>query len=760
MIAARRRRAVRGEGGYTLLIVLVACGMFGLIVASLLAMVGTDALVGSAYANSDAGKRAVDGGLQVGIGTVKSVGSSTLATSPDPCAGFTPNLQVPIENRPIDVTCADATEAAPKSIPSAGDGSTVLTLLREWDIAAVTPAPISDGDVPTLGQRVQGLVSFFGGTTADNPGLIHIADQPLKIYGGVNVRQWALASTLRSSGAGIAVTGSYKEGDSQAAACGTAEPFFDLFVPQRTGVVTATGTRTCNAGRDNVVPAAGPNYPVPAATTTPGTVPACVPGGTVTFAPGVYNPAQILQMNLMFSGGNCDGVTFWFEPGDYAFNAAPDSTIGALYFNDSTSNFVFGAPKGWTSATRAPDAVFPEACDRAAQGVAIVLGATTSVVHNKGAVSMCGRTDGTTPVPVLSQKPVASLPEVKWATEPTTATAGFGFVAGSANATNAGRVAASIAGEVPPSYPTDGKPYDVSEGSTRLTSDEWCSWACARSYILRGFEAPTQGSDRPLTSAFVKIRAASTRVVDTTSWTVGRTRVQVHFTRQDGQACIAIAHTYPTSMASPISVNLLDPSSNCVGVVRNQRDLELGTIEVYFMLNAQPDCTWVWWGYWTCESILTLSVDYMWIEATSAAATSPDPTPMAMQIDAANRRSFNIFGRVYLPRTQIDVKWRGSPTSPPAYELPIFVGDVVARGLISSGPDEYPRHIGPLAARSLTPASRRVLIQASVGGRLLGSTIVTLSDLTPGSTTLTPAKELVTSNWNYCNIELTPTASC
>jgi len=85
---------------------------------------------------------------------------------------------------------------------------------------------------------------------------------------------------------------------------------------------------------------------------------------------------------------------------------------------------------------------------------------------------------------------------------------------------------------------------------------------------------------------------------------------------------------------------------------------------------------------------------------------------------------------------------------------------VVARGLISSGPDEYPRHIGPLAARSLTPASRRVLIQASVGGRLLGSTIVTLSDLTPGNNALTPAKELVTSNWNYCNIELTPTASC
>ena len=48
MIAARRRRAGRDQGGYTLLIVLVACGMFGLIVASLLAMVGTDALVGSA----------------------------------------------------------------------------------------------------------------------------------------------------------------------------------------------------------------------------------------------------------------------------------------------------------------------------------------------------------------------------------------------------------------------------------------------------------------------------------------------------------------------------------------------------------------------------------------------------------------------------------------------------------------------------------------------------------------------------------------
>ena len=123
--AARRRR---NESGYVLLIVLVACGIFGLIVMSLLAMVGTDARASSAYLSSDAAKRAVDGALQLGIGQVKAIPSSDLAGALDACAGFPATSSLPIEGRTVDITCAEATEAAPKSLPSSGDGATVLTL--------------------------------------------------------------------------------------------------------------------------------------------------------------------------------------------------------------------------------------------------------------------------------------------------------------------------------------------------------------------------------------------------------------------------------------------------------------------------------------------------------------------------------------------------------------------------------------------------------------------------------------------------------
>lgn len=753
----------RGQDGYVLLIVLVACGIFGLIVMSLLAMVGTDARASSAYVNSDSAKRALDGALQLGIGQVKAVPSASLTNPTNPCVGFPSGSSVAIEGRQVDLSCADATEGAPKSIPSAGDGASVLTLLREWDIGAAVPPMLSDGEIPSMGQRIKtGLATFFQASTADNPGLIHVAEEPLRIYGSVNVRQWALTSVPSTYSSGIAVLGgTYREGDVQAAVCGSADGFFALI--GRNGRASAPAGLACGVGRDNVTPLAGPNYPVPVPTSTARTTPACVPGGVVAFDPGAYDQTQIAAMNQLFSEGNCDGVTFWFKPGEYFLAAAPDYTIGAVYLNDSTSNFVFGAPMGWTAAGRAPVTAFPEACDRKAQGVSIVLGATTSIVHGNGAVSMCGRFDGATPpnpVPVLSQLPAATLPASTWSTEPNLSVGGYAAsqVVGAQNA------AASVASERPATYSASGKPYDGSDGAAaaqRLTSDFYCDTACARSFIFTGWQTAGGGSERAMTSAVVKIRATTSNVRPEYWWNVnvGDSRTLVYFTRADGIQCEALSSNYPgTSMAMPLAIDLLSPSATCTGVIRDQRDLENGKIEIYFMLNGN----WAPCGILGCSAPrLTMSLDYVWIDTTTAASPSPDPTPMAMQIDAANNRSINIFGRVVLPRTQIDVKWRGNPSTPPAYELPIIVGDVVARGMISSTPDQYSRHIGPLASRTLVPTSRRVRIQASVGGQLLASTVVELSDVDPvAPSVIAGARTLTTTDWNYCNVPLTPTAKC
>ncbi len=61
MTGPRSASRRRDQSGYTLLIVLMACGLFAVMLMSLLAMVGTDARALSAYTSADAAKRAVDG---------------------------------------------------------------------------------------------------------------------------------------------------------------------------------------------------------------------------------------------------------------------------------------------------------------------------------------------------------------------------------------------------------------------------------------------------------------------------------------------------------------------------------------------------------------------------------------------------------------------------------------------------------------------------------------------------------------------------
>lgn len=761
--AARVRWSERQESGYVLLLVLVACGLFGLIVMALLGMVGTDSKASGVYLKTDEMKRAIDGALQLGVGQIKAVGSSTLKGSADPCVGFPSNSNLLIEGKTVDLSCTAVdgpTDPAPLRLPSAGDGAPVLTFMKDWNILPRISAVVSSGDTAGSDEALQTATNAGGG----GAGLIHFGDDPLRVYGSVNVRQSGVTVSRLSTGAGMIVSGgSYREGEPNSAACGSFEWFWGLANPQRTARVSVqdpAGNPQCGPTQEAAVPAStATSVATPAIPTTPGSVPTCAAaGGVVAFDPGAYNASQIAAMNAMFTQGTCDNVTFWFKPGTYFFDAAPDYAVGAVYFNNATTNVVFGEPKGWSATGKAPASVFPEACDRTKPGVSIVLGRTTSIVHGNGAVAICGSpTSVSPPVPVMSQLPAASLPEERWVTEPdTSAAVDWGITAG-----NGANVAASVPGEVPTGYPTTGKPYDGSETAGRRTVDYTCLTSCLPGIELTGWQTVNHGSDRPLTSATLKIRAATTNV-RLAPWVLppgknyGDSLTKMFFTRADGATCYAISPNWPVDMANPLSINMLSTNAgpdNCMGKIRNQKDIEDGKIKVYFFLNGN------WQPCGLCEPTLTLSVDYAWIETTTQAASSPDPT-MSMQIDAANNRTFNVFGRVFLPHTQIDVKWRGSPSVIPNYEMPIFVGDVTARGLLSSNPDEYSRHIGPLASRSLTTASRRVRIRASVSGQLFGSTVVNISDLTPGSATLTPAVQLQTLNWNYCNVPLTPTATC
>jgi len=755
----------RSQHGYALVVVLVAIGVFALVVMALLDLVSTDTLTTSRARISAADRRAGDGALEVGIAQLKATPRARLLATDDPCAGLavtaggTPKRTVQIEGRSVDVDCVLPPDTRTTSLPSAGTG-TVLTLLRDYDIA-----------VDPTGEFLKNLIALLNGpTTVRYPGLIAVGDEPVRVWGDVKTRQWMLGSTVKAKGSPLTVAGSYAQGDFDGGACGGWDGASNLFAPPASFDVSATGGRSCGnaseSARNAVTPVGGPSVPSVSAATSPATLPAtCTDGSVVTLQPGAYAPAQVLQLNTWFREGSCDNATFWFQPGNYFFDATTDySTKAALVFDDPSSEFVFGTPSGWAAPQRAT-AAFPEACDRAATGVTIVLGPTTSLQQVAGKVAMCGPLDDT--VPVLSQQPAATLPDAAWAGEPATVTAAYNTVPNGQN------VAATIAvpGGAPAGYPAAGKRYDGTE-PTRQVSTFTCR-TCGFGYRLDGLGDPTSpASDRKVNSVKVKVLGSSANVqAFALDGNVGSSRIVISVYRADGTTlmCQAVKDGWLPASYGVFEVELL-PS--CSGAIASAKDLETAKIDVSVIVNGTP--CFCWGGVEFGVVYATVNLDYAWVETHTGSGPSPDPLPMNLSIDPVgsgpacargNRApctgSFNAFGRVALPRTQIDVKWRGLASNPPSYEVPIFVGDVVARAMASSsleGPTNY--HTGPLAARLLVPASRSVVLRAVIDDRVVATAKVRVVDLDPTGTTLDPARQLDVLDWRYCNVPETPTATC
>jgi hypothetical protein len=269
-------------------------------------MVGTDARASSAYVNSDSAKRAIDGALQLGIGQVKAVNSGSLANTVSPCTGFPSNSQVTIEGRTLDIACADAdpTLPAPRSAAAAdsADTSAVLLLRDGWDSSAIVTDAYSQsweqvfsfgplcqnlriGPLVTcinekLGLTLESLTKILqdcrNGNIFDRAlcpikvvwrvlsggsGLMHVGDEPLQVYGNVDVPKWGLASAFSpSSASGLKVTnGVYRQGVADGSCSATVLTELGNLVPSRTGVVSASSS--CD-------PVAAPALPTPPTPTT------------------------------------------------------------------------------------------------------------------------------------------------------------------------------------------------------------------------------------------------------------------------------------------------------------------------------------------------------------------------------------------------------------------------------------------------------------------------------------------------------------
>jgi len=122
------------------------------------------------------------------------------------------------------------------------------------------------------------------------------------------------------------------------------------------------------------------------------TPPACGSSWIVTFSPGQYNDATLL--NPLF-GGACSKV-MRFLPGNYYFNFTNGGTH-LWTINDANLNLIGGTPKGWdpTAATK-PAIPFPGGCKTDADpapndGIQFIFGGDSRVTAGAGDFELCAQ---------------------------------------------------------------------------------------------------------------------------------------------------------------------------------------------------------------------------------------------------------------------------------------------------------------------------------------------------------------------------------
>lgn len=765
-------RRARSEAGGVLLLTLAAIAMFGVVVVALLGLTLTGARVGSNTTAELRRQRAVDGALEVGVNRLKTSPGAVLGR-PGNCA--------PLEGQTVTVDGVTSTlrcAPEPSTTPEvAGPGGVALTTLGGF---TGTLDDVVDNRLdPLISGLASGLGAWFRSQFAEGPGLAHFGQDALRIAGDVRVRNGAFGyrftgnPNVAGPSPAFDITGSYSQGQCGPIGCLDfslfgipilTSPACGLLVPnvvpgQEFGSgLSATGGLNCNLGSANALfadpaPSAPAAWSATALRSGPA-LPAECPkvGNVVTIQPGAYGVMATRVLNQWFGPGNCDDVTFWFPPGDYSFDSAGlwGGERNTLMLADPTARWVFGAPRGWSAPGGASAANFPGACDTSAQGVSITLTVRTSIKHRAGLVAACGRRDAEErPLPLVYQ-PVPSSAPVTWAARPTTATTNnhptIRF--------NTPERALDSAGPVPSPAPGSGTAYPTGEATRAYATTTCTTFECNPTLILGGFTDPAfpapygalvRDANFPFApQVFLKIRGTAAFSnqwfgFPKVMWTVflgdGSTNPDGTPTRCTGE----LASTMPSN-----------PETNVLTIPIGQECLtQAGLVDASQLEGARVEITYKFstiCGWFGCPSV-TAGIDHAWLEATTD-PSSALPASMEVAVDPAGGTAAYWFGPVYVPKSQTEVRWKGS-----ANESPLFVGGLTTRALASGPPDATTTNYrtGIVASGGLAPSQRIVTLSAVADGRLRGSAKVVITDDDPARLRLDPGRLLEVVDWRYCN---------
>ena len=678
------RRTAHRQDGVTLLVVMMITMVFGLIVVALLSATLTSIKVGSALSNQVAEQRAAAAAIETWIGQLKTSPAATGGCGNVTIPGATP------------VTVAVACSSTSPPAPTGPLGHTSMLLLGGYTYNL--------HDLENAQTFLNGWLSGFFGWLADmagqnGPGFLHYGPEPLIVdTGDVVVRQQGLVwhemttgaiSTPMAGPAVVLSDGRYVQRPvswlfgnltlpfiGTSPMCGLLDSAFRSWWPWPSDngfEIAASGGLSCGQEPSTSTIFDDPGFPAPATFTSAairtgmglsGTCEGRRLGAThvVAFDPGAYNRFDTEVLNDWFTGG-CPDTTFWFRPGDYYFDAVglvhgDPYSRSAIVFDDPTSNVVFGSPVGWTpgSSDRAPIGSRTCALNGAAPGVTITLSIRTTILHKAGFVSACSDfADDGAQRPLLYQ--MRSGPSERWIGKPTQGPGG---------------VAAST-GFVNPAYATGGAADpDTSEAPTAKSAVAYCTdWCITPSITFRGFsDAGNPAPYGAIQSATLRLRGGSWQ-----TWGPLADRTQVDVTSADGtKTCTALEAGIGTDV-DLWGVNVLEAlqPTKCRDVFTEAIDYEGASIKVTYLPVRQWFC-----GWWVCGEHST-SLDYAWLDISTDNA-QPGGT-LETRVDPANGSQLTLFGPVYLPRTQVAVRWMGD--SPDAQTDPIFTGGLVAQALLS-----------------------------------------------------------------------------
>ena len=783
--AARARSRLGGESGYALIVVMTAIAVFSIVVVALLSMLLTDFKVQALATSADTIRRAVDGALDTAVNQVKTDPTGNMGRLDQACnpVGNSGNgYSVTIEGVSVEIVC-DPQQPDGSNAPLPSNTGTAVTATGGYTTPLNALAAYTAGG--PLGAMIAGAAAQLANQIAGHSfGLIHFGSDPLRVDGDLNVKQYTFGYKSDFSGASpiagpaLQVSGAFHQGFCGLFGCVTVNVFgtnynltpncgvLDSAFPGSdlgTHLTAGPGGLTCNMGS---VPLFAPHMasPVTDVSTLPAvTLPAACPKdahGVVPLTPGRYDLLQTLILNQWFVVGGCDNATFWFQPGDYYFDAAGGSPAdrSALVLDNPTDKWVFGKPAAgvWDpTAGGAPTVADPPACDTTGGGVSITLSGRTTIRHKRGLAWLCGQKnpDGTQRTLVFQQ----DLPsQVTWAGEPKTAvdasdpaTTPFATAGDAAAGQNLTPAAAGY-----PSTNLVGDAYDPGDGPTAKSASVFCKIGCYPTLRLTGLGnslSPALKGDTAGLRLFIKTTASSNITGSATTLLCpnGCSYMVVKIKKADGTLLCSMRtpDDVPRGFTSiDLSACKNPAASGWFGVgVADATDLDGASVELTPIL-GEANCNFYIFGFYAACSGMTYTVDYAWLQTTINAPVPP--ASMATLVDATAGNSINYFGPVSVPRSDVEVNWQGGASA-----SPIFAGGVEAKG-IASWPSKAGVTVGILASPSTQPSNRTVLLRARIGGRLRGSALVKVKDATTdagGQIKADPGNQLQVVDYRICN---------